>query len=169
MISSGFFFVEKKKNSKYRQIKKEIIMNKKNYILGLDLGVGSVGWSCVELDSEHEPKRIIAANSRIFPSENGSMEDRRNARELRRTLRRRKARIKKTKNLFVKYNLLTKEELKTFFTNKVNKFDNPYQIKVKGLNNPLTKEELLIALVHYSKYRGFKSNRKNKEEASNAS
>lgn len=165
-------------------------MNKKNYILGLDLGITSVGWSCVELDSENEPKRIIAANSFIFPKpENlmkkkknkktkkeeavitkvvsGTMRYRRIKRGNRRVLRRRKARARKTKNLFVKFEFMTKEEIKNFFVSDFNNYDNPYQIKVKGLHNPLTKEELLIALVHYSKYRGFKSNRKNNEEASN--
>lgn len=142
----------------------------KKYILGLDLGVGSIGWSCMEVNDENEPIRILDLGSRIFNSENGSMEDRRNARGLRRLLRRRKARVTKTKNLFVNNDFFTKEEIKAFFEKETCKYENPYQLKVKGLKSKLTKEELLICLVHYSKYRGFKSNRKVKDEdaASNA-
>lgn len=140
-------------------------MKKENYIMGLDLGVGSVGWSCMAVNDNHEPCRLIAANSRIFPSENGSMEDRRNARGLRRLIRRKKARIKKVKNLFVQYGFFTKEQLNEFFDLEAKHYENPYCLKCRGLDSALTKEELLICLVHYAKYRGFRSNRKNKEVA----
>ncbi|PWM54584.1 MAG: type II CRISPR RNA-guided endonuclease Cas9 [Dielma fastidiosa] len=144
----------------------EVKLVKEKYILGIDLGVGSVGWSCMAVNNENEPIRIIDLGSRVFSAENGSMEDRRNARGLRRLLRRRKARIQKTKNLFISSNYFTKDEMNLFFEKEACKYDNPYLLKVKGLNNKLTIEELLICLVHYSKYRGFKSNRKVKDEHS---
>ncbi|MXQ72956.1 type II CRISPR RNA-guided endonuclease Cas9 [Clostridiaceae bacterium DONG20-135] len=140
-------------------------MKKENYIMGLDLGVGSVGWSCMAVNDNHEPCRLIAANSRIFPSKNGSMEERRNARGLRRLIRRKKARIKKVKNLFVEYDFFTKEQINEFFDFEAKNYENPYRLKCRGLTSALTKEELLICLVHYAKYRGFRSNRKNKEVA----
>lgn len=140
-------------------------MKKENYIMGVDLGVGSVGWSCMAVNDNHEPCRLIAANSRIFPSENGSMEERRNARGLRRLIRRKKARIKKVKNLFVEYDFFTKEQINEFFDFEAKNYENPYRLKCRGLTSALTKEELLICLVHYAKYRGFRSNRKNKEVA----
>jgi CRISPR/Cas system Type II protein with McrA/HNH and RuvC-like nuclease domain len=37
---------------------------------------------------------------------------------------------------------------------------SPFEIKKKGLTEKLTSEELMIALYHYLKYRGYKSNRK---------
>ena len=36
-------------------------------ILGLDLGVGSVGWSLINVDDEHNPKEILGMGSRIVP------------------------------------------------------------------------------------------------------
>lgn len=139
-----------------------------NYILGLDLGVGSVGWSCVELNTAKEPKRIIAANSYIFPAEQGSLEERRNARGQRRLNRRKQNRVKIIKNLFWKKGLLEQQYVKTFWDTEFNNYDDPYTIKVKGLNEKLLPQELMIALVHYAKKRGFKSNRK-KDEISNNS
>ena len=34
-------------------------------ILGLDLGVGSVGWALIETDEGHNPLRILGMGSRI--------------------------------------------------------------------------------------------------------
>ena len=36
-------------------------------ILGLDLGVGSIGWSLIETDAEDNPKAILGMGSRIVP------------------------------------------------------------------------------------------------------
>lgn len=143
-------------------------MKSQNYILGLDLGVGSVGWSCMQLDNAHEPKRLIQAGSRIFPAENGSLEDRRTARGLRRLIRRKKGRLNRVKSLFVEHNYLQRDYMKTFFNEQAHNYESPYHLKVKGLQEPLSFDELFICLIHYAKYRGFKSNRKNKETEKNA-
>ncbi len=135
-------------------------MEKYNYILGLDMGVSSVGWACMLVDQNNEPFRILDLGSRIFDPEGSSMEDRRIARGTRRVLRRRKARVTKTKNLFTKYNYLSKEDIEKVYNSKGIAMPDPYQIKIKGKKDKLTYEELLIALVHYAKGRGFKSNRK---------
>ena len=37
-----------------------------NYILGLDLGIASVGWAVVEIDEEENPIRLIDVGARIF-------------------------------------------------------------------------------------------------------
>lgn len=36
-------------------------------VLGLDLGVGSIGWSLIEVDNDRKPQNIIALGSRIVP------------------------------------------------------------------------------------------------------
>lgn len=36
------------------------------YVLGLDIGIASVGWAVLELDSFDEPFKIVDLNSRIF-------------------------------------------------------------------------------------------------------
>ena len=38
----------------------------KKHILGLDLGVGSIGWALIETEDE-QPKQIIGMGSRIVP------------------------------------------------------------------------------------------------------
>ena len=41
-------------------------MKKEDYILGLDIGISSVGWGLLALDENGQPYRIIDAGSRIF-------------------------------------------------------------------------------------------------------
>ena len=130
--------------------------NNYNYILGLDMGVGSVGWACVLVNDNHEPYLILDLGSRIFDSEGMSVEDRRIARGTRRVLRRRKRRVQRTKKMFVRYHLLNETEINNAFT----KNRDPYLLKLKGKHEALSYEELLVILVHYAKARGFKSNRK---------
>ena len=36
------------------------------YVVGLDIGITSVGWATLLLDSQDEPVRILDLNSRIF-------------------------------------------------------------------------------------------------------
>ena len=36
-------------------------------VLGLDLGVGSIGWCLIEKDDHNTPKRILRMGSRIVP------------------------------------------------------------------------------------------------------
>ena len=38
----------------------------KKHILGLDLGVGSIGWALIETDND-QPQRIVDMGSRIVP------------------------------------------------------------------------------------------------------
>ena len=40
-------------------------MNK--HVLGLDLGVGSIGWSLITLDEQDNPAEIVAMGSRVIP------------------------------------------------------------------------------------------------------
>lgn len=36
-------------------------------VLGLDLGVGSIGWCLIEKDDNNTPRRILRMGSRIVP------------------------------------------------------------------------------------------------------
>ena len=38
----------------------------KNYVLGLDVGISSVGWGLLELDEFGNPYKILDVGSRIF-------------------------------------------------------------------------------------------------------
>lgn len=136
-----------------------------NYVLGFDLGVASIGWSGVLIDKEESPYRILDAGVMYFTplDNNGTLNnvDRRDARGKRRVLRRKQERLKRLKNLFIKSEFVTKESWTTLFKTAG---DNIIELKVKGLYEQLTEEELVRCLYHYAKNRGFKSNRKNDRE-----
>lgn len=155
-------------------------MNKK-YILGLDIGISSVGWGMIELDENKNPKRIIDTGVKIFsaaevPKTGASKtEARRRYRESRRLTRRREFRVDRTRYLLNLHGYLgdkvisgevskVNKNTETLFDNMVNNYykgknTNPYKLKVEALDRKLTKDELSIILVHYSKHRGYKSNR----------
>lgn len=116
---------------------------RQQYILGLDIGITSVGYGLIDA----ETKEIIDAGVRLFKEakvENN--EGRRSKRGTRRLQRRRKFRIKSIKHLLENYGLLNMDEIPTS--------TNPYEIRVKGLTSQLTKDELVIALLHLGKRRG---------------
>lgn len=157
----------------------------KNYILGLDIGISSVGWGLLELDTNNNPYKIIDVGSRIFtPGEvektgDSRAKERREKRGARRISRRREFRLDRVRNLlyengYLKGNInsnivsVKNEELSIIFDNMINNYykeknSNPYILKVEALDRKLTNNELSIILVHYAKKRGYKSNR---EEAS---
>lgn len=158
---------------------------KKDYILGLDIGISSVGWGLLELDENNNPYKIIDVGSRIFtPGEvektgDSRAKERREKRGARRIARRREFRLDRVRNLlyeegYLKGNTsstivsIKNEELSIIFNNIINNYykdkdTSPYKLKVEALDRKLTNEELSIILVHYAKKRGYKSNR---EEAS---
>lgn len=164
----------------------------KGKILGLDLGISSVGWCLFEANAEpvsdnqgevkvfvseegeekvkyhYTPTRIIDLGSFVFSQledgKSGKRENvkRREKRGMRRQRRRKARRLEALRNLFL-------EELKIdFFKDVIDKKiaadKTPFEIKRKGLYEKLTKEELTIALYHYMKWRGFKSNRKSSDK-----
>ena len=157
----------------------------KNYILGLDIGISSVGWGLLELDTNNNPYKIIDVGSRIFtPGEvektgDSRAKERREKRGARRISRRREFRLDRVRNLlyengYLKGNInsnivsVKNEKLSIIFDNMINNYykeknSNPYILKVEALDRKLTNDELSIILVHYAKKRGYKSNR---EEAS---
>ncbi|MCJ1656839.1 hypothetical protein MT342_09575 [Staphylococcus sp. NRL 21/187] len=114
-----------------------------NYILGLDIGITSVGYGIIN----YEDKTIIDAGVRLFPEANvENNEGRRNKRGARRLKRRRIHRLDRVKQLLNEYKLVELNDLP--------KSANPYEIRVKGLREELTREELVIALLHLAKRRG---------------
>ncbi|MFQ3549153.1 MAG: type II CRISPR RNA-guided endonuclease Cas9 [Armatimonadota bacterium] len=131
------------------------------YVLGLDIGINSVGWGVLNLDKNRiEDLGVRAFNPAEEPKTKSSLAaPRREARGARRRIRRRAGRMKRAKDLFVKYNLISNENRESVFTTSINK-PTPWELRVKGLDNILTGEELARALFHIVKRRGFKSNRK---------
>ncbi|KIX89971.1 CRISPR-associated protein Cas9 [Staphylococcus microti] len=114
----------------------------KDYILGLDIGIGSVGYGLIDYDT----KSIIDAGVRLFPEANADNNlGRRAKRGARRLKRRRIHRLERVKSLLSEYKIISGLAP----TN-----NQPYNIRVKGLTEQLTKDELAVALLHIAKRRG---------------
>ena len=159
---------------------------KYDYILGLDIGISSVGWAMLALNEENKPYRIINAGSRIFsPGEvektgASRAQARRENRGSRRLIRRREFRLDRVRNLLYEEGYLSgnvtsdvvsvkNNELTEIYIKMINNYyrehvTDPYKLKVEALDRKLSNDELAIILVHYAKKRGYKSNREDKRE-----
>jgi len=131
------------------------------YSIGLDLGIASVGWAVINLDKN----RIEDLNARMFDvaenPKNGSSlaTPRREARSARRTIRRRRYRVSRVRKLILEKGLLSKIESKELFNWQDGDIDI-WIIRVNGIERKLTDREFARILIHYTKNRGFRSNRK---------
>ncbi len=135
------------------------------YKIGLDIGITSVGWAAVELNTEDEPIRIIDLGVRIFdaaenPKDGASLAlPRREARSARRRLRRHRHRLERIKYLLEQEKCMTREEIAAIYDSG-QQLEDIYHIRVRALDEALTKEEWVRLLIHLAQRRGFKSNRK---------
>lgn len=134
------------------------------YVLGLDIGIASVGWAVLALDSCDEPYKIVDLNSRIFPKAENPKDGaslalpRRLARGNRRRLRRRRHRMIRIKKLICRVGMLPRAEMDSLYDNA---FDaDVYTLRSQGLERMLSNMEWARVLIHIAKHRGFKSNRK---------
>lgn len=132
------------------------------YRLALDIGSTSIGWCLLRLDVNSIPKAIMRMGVRIFsdgrnPKDGSSLAvTRRNARAMRRRrdrLLKRKARLS---NALIQLGFFPQDEQQR---RSLVHF-NPYQLRKKGLHEPLTGPEFARALFHLNQRRGFLSNRK---------
>lgn len=111
--------------------------------VGLDVGISSAGWSVINA----ETNQILESGVRLFSGSDADENvNRRNQRQGRRLFRRRKLRIQEAKkyleNVFQLKDIEPKDEW------------NPYEIRVRALNEKVSKEELSIALLNIVKHRG---------------
>jgi CRISPR-associated endonuclease Csn1 len=129
------------------------------FIIGLDLGVASIG-SCVILN-----KRIDSAAVSIFPEgvnvsplgkESSRNTTRREKRQIRRQLFRKNKRRKLLTEILQSLGWFPEHILDV---NELMQLD-PYPLRAKGVSNALTREEFGRVLFHLSKRRGFKNSRK---------
>jgi len=131
------------------------------YVLGLDIGITSVGWSVLNLDEHRiEDLGVRGFNAAEDAKTKASLaEPRRLARGTRRRLRRRAGRLRRAKDLFVHYELIREQDRDSAFTTRSDRLE-PWQLRYEGLDRLLTGEEFARALFHIAKRRGFKSNKK---------
>ncbi|MEG2645282.1 MAG: type II CRISPR RNA-guided endonuclease Cas9, partial [Enterococcus sp.] len=109
--------------------------------IGFDIGIASVGWSVLD----HRTGKILESGVNLFSSASPAKNaERRGFRQDRRLIRRRKTRLRDLKELL---------KLNGFAFTK-NTSINPYELRVRGLKEKLTKDELAVALYHLVKRRG---------------
>lgn len=140
-----------------------------DYAIGLDIGIASVGWAVLSLDSNERPNGIIDLGSRVFdaaevPKTGASLAaDRRLARSARRILRRRRHRNERIRRLIVRRGLLSKPELDDLFASYTGDI---YLLRTEALDRLLNAHEFARVLVNLAQRRGFRSNRKNVDKKS---
>ncbi|WP_026624983.1 type II CRISPR RNA-guided endonuclease Cas9 [Eggerthia catenaformis] len=110
--------------------------------IGLDIGIASCGWSAIDTQTGN----IDNLGVRLFTARNSdNNKARRNARSSRRLIRRRRTRLNDAKKYLNKNNFLEDKTLKNI---------SPYELRVKGLNEELTKGEIYKTIYHIIKKRG---------------
>lgn len=139
-----------------------------NYGIGLDCGINSVGYCIMELNSDDEPKRIVRLNSRIFNEAENSdgsslATPRREARGLRRRIRRHRHRLERIRALLIRENIVTQAELDNMFSGTLSDI---YELRTAALDAPLNNIEFARVLINLAQRRGFKSNRKSEKSSS---
>lgn len=163
-----------------------------NKILGLDIGISSIGWALVEHDQEKSTGQIIKTGCRIVPTDaellinfaKGSpaskTADRRDARSIRRQLQRYKSRRGRLVLALKKIGWLppdfkigdrmpvsdgSRNELQKLFKGKHFRPDwIIYYLRDKALREKIELYEFVKILYHFNQRRGFKSSRLIKEE-----
>lgn len=110
------------------------------YTIGLDIGIASVGWAVV-----NEEYEIVEAGANIFPAaEPSSNVERRGFRQARRLKRRQKTRISDFEKLWEKSGFKVPNAL-----------DNDVlELRIKGLSERLTEDEMYAVLLNNLKHRG---------------
>ena len=137
-------------------------------VLGLDLGVTSVGWALLTTSFDEEgsiiSREITDAGVRIFPA---TTEDKTNApknhkrrtsRGQRRLVMRKAQRRNDLRAMLADNGLLPAIESATS-AESFQELGDPYELRVRALSEKLTPYEIGRSISHLSKRRGFLSNR----------
>ena len=146
-------------------------------ILGLDLGTTSIGWALVnEKENDKEKSSIERVGVRIIPLSTDEENDfqkgksttinsnRTGKRGARRNLHRYKLRRKALLEILLKHHIISKN---TLLTNEAGKGKNPFliwELRTKAAEKRIELEEFARVLFAINKKRGYKSNRKAKDE-----
>ncbi|HET7929891.1 MAG TPA: type II CRISPR RNA-guided endonuclease Cas9 [Rhodanobacteraceae bacterium] len=133
-----------------------------NYRLALDMGANSLGWCVYRLDAHGEPDKIVRMGSRIFSDgrDPKTLASRAADRRLARQARRRRDRVLKRRHKLMQ--ALVRFGLMPTGTTERKQLQllDPYELRARGLDQPLTPHELGRALYHLARKRGFRSSRK---------
>lgn len=126
-----------------------------NYYLGLDIGIGSIGWAIMNQDKlrlEDFGVRLFDTGEDQRKNERYSQQ-RRRYRGIRRLYRRRSHRKQRLKNYLGLIGFITENELNTYYDNNEN---NVIKLRYIGISEKLSPAELAACLIHICNNRGYK-------------
>ena len=132
-------------------------MAERKFRIGLDIGIGSVGWAVISHENKQNA-RIEDFGSRIFTSGERSegkerlSQDRRGFRGVRRLARRRHWRKERLKNYLLHIGLLSRPELEEAVAFPE---QDILTAKVKALTEDIGNKKLLQVLLHTCNHRGY--------------
>lgn len=135
------------------------------FILGLDMGTNSIGSAIVRCDDNKNPIGLIALHNRIFQEmveadtrvpKNKKRREKRGARKL---VRRYKLRRTNLIQMLVKNGMLPENMPEKGREMVFNSMGDPFSLRAKGLDEPLTPHQFGRVLMHLLKRRGYRSNR----------
>jgi len=135
---------------------RRIKMDKKIRI-GLDIGIGSIGWAVLSDDAETQKVedcgvRLFDSSENIRDRENNNQE-RRRARAGRRLIRRRHHRRERLKKHLENIGLISVATLQEWYE-KNN--PNPYELRCNALDAKIKPEEITASLIHICNHRGYR-------------
>ncbi|MCQ9327502.1 type II CRISPR RNA-guided endonuclease Cas9 [Neisseria dentiae] len=141
------------------------------YILGLDLGIASVGWALVLVDENEHPIGLLDCGVRTFEKGETNKGEplnkiRREKRSIRRLLDHRQERLWKLRQLLKEQKLLTAENFPSDKSIKGVLKNIPieaWQLRAAGLDRKLAEKEWAAVLLHLVKHRGYLSQRKHQD------
>lgn len=114
----------------------------KKYVLGVDIGITSVGYGIIDL----ETGAFVDYGVRLFKEGTAAEnETRRATRGRRRLTRRRKTRLSDMRKLLRNNHILNEN---------YQPISNVYELRCKGLHQKLTFDELSAVILHFTKHRG---------------
>jgi CRISPR-associated endonuclease Csn1 len=141
-------------------------------VLGLDLGVASIGWAITLQDSENEENNeIVDCGVRIVPLDTDEIQEfgkggnvptnvvRRQARGMRRNLQRYRWRRDQLHRALHKLGMMPDKRLMTQLTPQ-----DLYALRERALSERLTLPEIGRVLIHLNGWRGYRSSRKEQVE-----
>ncbi|WP_435416863.1 type II CRISPR RNA-guided endonuclease Cas9 [Parerythrobacter aurantius] len=124
--------------------------------LGLDIGTNSIGWCLYDGDTIRDIGVRIFSDGRDPKSGSSLAVDRRDARAMRRRRDRYLGRRSALVVVLIKHGLLPQDK----GAGRGLHGEDPYELRVRALDEKLTPHQIGRALFHLNQRRGFKSNRK---------
>ena len=137
----------------------------RHYGIGLDIGIGSVGWAVISwLLADKSDARIEDLGVRLFDSgeiahgataqKNRTSQERRGYRSVRRLERRRKHRKDRAKYFLQKIGLISSDKMKIWQEKNGNQ--NIFEVRFRGLSEKLSAEEIADCIIHICNHRGYR-------------